>query len=63
MFVERDYSFIWALTFTIFALLAKFNVESVYWKHNIEHEIVAIINVLEFPPKESLSKFVSFESL
>lgn len=61
--LERDYSFINALTFTILALLAKFKVDRVYWKLNNAHETVAIIIVFEFPPKESRSKQVSFESL
>lgn len=48
---------------TIFALFAKFNVDRVYWKQSIFLEIVAIKNVLEFPPKESRSRHVNFESL
>lgn len=63
MFVERDYSLIKALTFTILALLAKFKVESVYWKQRIDVEIVATIKVLELPPKLSLKRHVNFESL
>lgn len=63
MLLIRDYSLIWALTFTIFALFAKFKVERVSWKQWTELDIVPIIKVFEFPPKESLSKFVSFESL
>lgn len=60
---DKDYSFTSALTLTILALLAKFNVDSVYWKHNIFRDTVAIRKVFELPPKESLSKLVSFESL
>lgn len=63
IFVERDYSFIKALTFTIFARFAKLRVERVSWKHKTFLETVAIKKVLELPPKESLSKLVSFESL
>lgn len=60
--VERDYSFTSAFTFTIFALLAKFKVDRVSWKHRIDVEMVATMNVLEFPPKLSLRRQVSFES-
>ena len=60
---DKDYSFTSALTLTILALLTKFNVDSVYWKHNIFRDTVAIRKVFELPPKESLSKLVSFESL
>lgn len=52
-----------ALTLTIFARLAKFNVDRVSWKQRIEVETVATMNVFEFPPRLSLSKQVSFESL
>ena len=63
MLVDKDSSFMWAFTLTIFALLAKFNVDKVSWKQRTEQEIVAMMNVFEFPPKESLNKFVNFESL
>lgn len=63
MLVDKDYSLMWALTFTIFARFAKFRVESVSWKQRTEQDIVAIMDVLEFPPNESRSKFVNFESL
>ena len=62
MFVERDYSLIKAFTFTILARFAKWRVERVYWKHKTFMDTVAIRNVFEFPPRESLSKLVSFES-
>lgn len=63
MFVERDYSLIRALTLTILALLAKFKVDKVYWKHKIDVEIVATIKVLELPPRLSRKRHVSLESL
>lgn len=63
MLFERDSSLISALTLTIFALFAKLSVERVYWKQRTEQETVAMMNVFEFPPKESLSKLVNFESL
>ena len=63
MLFERDSSFISAFTFTIFARFAKFNVERVSWKERTEQETVAMINVLEFPPKESFSRLVNLESL
>lgn len=63
MLFERDYSLINALTFTILALFAKFNVDRVYWKHKIDVEIVATMNVFELPPKLSLRRVVNFESL
>ncbi len=62
-FVESDSSFIKAFTLTILALLAKFNVERVYWKLNAKLDTVAIMMVLELPPSESLNKQVSLESL
>lgn len=60
--VERDSSLTRAFTLTILARLAKFNVESVSWKHCYDVDIVATMNVFEFPPKESLKRHVSFES-
>ena len=63
MFVDKDSSLIRALTLTILARLAKFKVDSVYWKQSNELAIVAMMKVLELPPKESRSKQVSFESL
>jgi len=51
-----------ALTFTILALFAKFNVDKVSWKHKTFRDIVAIKNVLELPPNESRSKLVNLES-
>lgn len=63
MFEDNDSSFIKALTFTILALLAKFKVDKVYWKLRATLETAATIIVFEFPPKESLNKQVSLESL
>jgi hypothetical protein len=63
MLVESDSSLIRALTFTILALFAKLSVESDSWKHRIEGETVAIMKVLEFPPRLSFKRHVSFESL
>ena len=62
MLEERDYSLINAVTLTILALFAKFKVERVSWKLSTELDIVAMMIVLELPPKESLSKQVSLES-
>lgn len=63
MLDDKDSSFINALTLTIFARLAKFKVDRVYWKLKAILEIAAIIIVLELPPNESLNKHVSLESL
>ena len=63
MLVDRDYSLISALTFTILALLAKFKVERVYWKQRIDVEMVATMKLLELPPKLSLKRHVNLESL
>ena len=62
-FTDKDSSLIWALSLTNLALCANFNVDKVYWKDYEILDTVATINVLEFPPKESLSTKVSFESL
>lgn len=48
---------------TIFARDAKFKVDKVYWELNVILDTAAIIIVFELPPKESLNKHVSFESL
>lgn len=45
------------------ARYAKYNVERVSAKDDEAWLILAIINVLEFPPNESLNINVSFESL
>lgn len=63
MLLESDSSFTNALTLTIFARLAKFKVDKVYWKLTDKVETVAIMIVFELPPKESLNKHVNFESL
>ena len=63
MFDDKDYSFINALTFTIFARLAKFNVDNVSWKLNAILDTAAMMIVLELPPNESLKRHVNFESL
>lgn len=62
MLVDKDYSLIKAFTLTILALFAKLSVDKVYWKHKIEVEIVATMNVFELPPKLSLRRQVSLES-
>lgn len=62
-FVDSDYSLIRAFTLTILALFAKLRVESDYWKHKIEGETVAIMKVLELPPRLSFKRQVNFESL
>ena len=62
MLVDKDYSLIKAFTLTILALFAKLSVDNVYWKHKIEVEIVATMNVFELPPKLSLRRQVSLES-
>ncbi len=58
-----DSSLIEALFFIILALYANLSVERVSEKAPEAGEILAIINVLEFPPSESLSKKVNLESL
>ena len=63
MLDDNDSSLIKALTLTILARLAKFNVDKVSWKLKAMLETAAIIIVLELPPNESLSKHVSLESL
>ncbi len=63
MFDDNDSSLINAFTFTILALFAKFNVDNVSWKLNAILDTAAIMIVFELPPKESLNKHVSFESL
>jgi len=62
-FVDKDSSFIKALTLTILARLAKFKVDKVYWKLSAILETAAMMIVFEFPPNESLNKHVNFESL
>ena len=63
MFDDKDSQLIKAFTLTIFARFAKFKVDKVYWKLNAILDTAAIIIVFELPPKESLNKHVSFESL
>ncbi len=63
IFEDNDSSLINAFTFTILALFAKFKVDNVSWKLNAILETAAIMMVFEFPPKESLSRHVNFESL
>lgn len=62
MLVDRDYSLTRALTLTIFARFAKFKVERVYWKHNMEVVMVATMKVFELPPRLSRKRQVNFES-
>ena len=56
-------SFTFADSFIFFAFAAKFNVDKVYEKLYFFPEIVPSKIVFEFPPKESLSIFVTAESL
>lgn len=61
-FIDSDSSLMWALSFTILALCANFNVESDSWKELGMLDIVAMIKVLLLPLRESLNTNVSFES-
>jgi len=51
-----------ALFFISFAHCANFNVERVSPNEFADGEMFAMMSVLEFPPRESQSKKVSFES-
>jgi len=46
-----------------FALDANFKVDNDSWKHFTDGEIIAIIVVFQFPPKESSSNLVNLEFL
>ena len=56
-------SFIIGLFFIFFALWAKYKVDRDSLKASWEGLIIAIIVVLQFPPRESWSNLVNFESL
>jgi len=56
------FSFISTFIFRILALLANIKVESVSPKYSFPQWIFANSFVIEFPPSESLRKYVSFES-
>ena len=55
-------SFLVTLVLMFFALLAYFRVFSVSSKFDTAEEMLAIITVLQFPPKLSLRRRVSLES-
>ena len=61
--VPEESSLIEALFLMSFTLYANFKVLNVSEKHVLAGEMFPIREVLEFPPKESLSKKVNLESL
>ena len=64
MLIDPDESsLITALFFISLALCANFNVERVSPNELLLGDMLAMITVLEFPPRESHNKKVSFESL